>query len=64
MDFKKRTPTVIAAHAKNGRARTVPINELAAETLAAMPGETYFFENPETGKPVLQIDGAWRTAKV
>ena len=28
-----------------------------------MPGETYFFENPDTGKPVIQVDGAWRTAK-
>ena len=41
----------------------MPINQLVAETLKAMPGETYFFENPDTGRLVLQIDGAWRTAK-
>lgn len=63
VDFKKRTLTVTADHAKNGHERTIPINDLVAETLAPMPGETYFFEHPETGNPVLQIDGAWRTAK-
>jgi integrase len=63
VDLKKRTLTVVSAHAKNGKERTMPINKLVAETLKALPGETYFFENPETGKPVLQIDGAWRTAK-
>ena len=63
-DLKKRTLTVVSANAKNGRERTMPINDLVAETLKAMPGETCFFENPATGRPVLQIDGAWRTAKM
>jgi integrase len=63
VDVKKRTLTVVSANAKNGKERTMPINELVAETLRFMPGETYFFENPETGRPVYQVDGAWKTAK-
>ena len=63
VDLKKRLLTVVSENAKNGKERTMPINKLVAETLKAMPGETYFFENPATGRPVLQIDGAWRTAK-
>jgi integrase len=62
-DLKRRLLTVVSANAKNGKERTMPINELVAETLRAMPGETYFFENPATGRPVSQVDGAWRTAK-
>jgi integrase len=62
-DLKKRLLTVISANAKNGKERTMPICELVAETLKAMPGETYFFENPETHRPIRCIDGAWRTAK-
>jgi integrase len=63
VDLKKRLLTVISANAKNGKERTMPINKLVAETLKAMPGETYFFENSATGKAVTQVDGAWRTAK-
>lgn len=54
-DLKKRLLTVVSANAKNGKARTVLINELVAETLAAMPGETFFFENPETGRNILDL---------
>lgn len=41
----------------------MPISEIVNATIKAMPGEAYFFENTETGKAVLQIDVAWRTAK-
>jgi integrase len=45
VDLKKRTLTVAAANAKNGKERTMPINQLVAGTLVAMPGETFFFES-------------------
>lgn len=55
VDFKRRTLTVVSANAKNGRERTMPISELVAETLAALAGETYFFENPGTGRNILDL---------
>jgi integrase len=55
VDFKRRTLTVVSANAKNGRERTMPINELVVETLAAMPGEAFFFENPETRRNILDL---------
>lgn len=64
VDFKKKVLTVIAQDAKNGRERKMPITDLVAQALKSLPdSKTYFFENPETGKPVLQVDAAWRTAK-
>ncbi|MCK7476627.1 MAG: tyrosine-type recombinase/integrase [Candidatus Moduliflexus flocculans] len=41
VNFKKMALTVIARNAKNGKARTIPINTLVAETLRTLPGETY-----------------------
>jgi integrase len=48
VDLKKKLLTVVAENSKNGKARTIEISNRVAETLAAMPGEVYFFENPTT----------------
>jgi len=63
VDFKKGLLTIIKANSKSKKARTIPMSHAVAETLKAMPGETYFFENPRTHKPVLSIEGAWTKAK-
>jgi len=54
--------TVIAENAKNGKARQVPINDEVAEILAALPGKTYFFENPSTGKHFHDFHESFKTA--
>ena len=62
VDFKKRLLTVVAENAKSGLERTIPISAAVVETLEAMPGETYFFENLETGTHARDLRGAFRTA--
>ena len=62
VDFKRRILTVVSTNAKNGHERTMPINELVAETLAGMPGETFFFENPETGRNILDLLKPFKSA--
>ena len=62
VDFRERLITVIAENSKNGKARTIPMNATVAEILSARPGKVYFFENPATGKPVVGVIRAFRTA--
>jgi integrase len=62
VDLKRRRLTVVSANAKNGKERVLPINETVVETLAAMPGETYFFENPETGSHLWDLRRKFKTA--
>jgi integrase len=62
VDLKGRRLTVISANAKNGKERTIPINRVVTETLEAMPGETYFFENPRTKTHVRDLLESFRAA--
>lgn len=62
VDFKKRLLTVVAENAKSGEERTIPMSEAVTETLRAMPGEMYFFENPETKTHVRDLIESFRTA--
>lgn len=63
VDFRRAELTVTAERAKNGKARTVPLGAEALEALGRRPGREYFFENPQTGRPVDSLDAAWATAK-
>jgi len=62
VDLKKRLLTVVAENAKSGEERTIPMSETVTETLKAMPGETYFFENPETKTHVRDLLESFRAA--
>jgi len=62
VDLKNRRLTVVSANAKNGKERTITINQLVADTLEAMPGETYFFENLETGTHIKCLIESFKTA--
>lgn len=63
VDFRRKELTITAERAKNGKARTIPLAPQVVEVLATRPGKEFFFENPKTGRPIDQIDYAWRTAK-
>ena len=62
VNFKERLITVTAENSKNGRPRTIPMNETVAEVLSSRPGKIYFFENPATGKPLGEALRAFRFA--
>ena len=62
VDFKERLITVIAENSKNGKPRTIPVNEAVAEILAARPGVVNLFENPTTGKPLRSLIKPFQTA--
>lgn len=50
VDFKRKTLTVIAANAKSGKQRVIPISDLVINTLMALPASAvYFFEIPGIG---------------
>ncbi len=63
VDFKERTLTVVSENAKNGKARTIPISDLVAMTLKAMPERgAYFFWNSRTGTHVGDLLSSFRRA--
>lgn len=47
--------TVRAENAKNGKERTLPISEVVVQALSGMPGERYFFENPNTKRHIWDL---------
>jgi len=61
-DLRKRLLTVVAENAKSGRERTIPITAAVAETLAALPGEEFFFENPASKDHLRRLDDSFRKA--
>lgn len=61
-DLTGRRLTIVSANSKNGKERTIAINQLVADTLEALAGETYFFENPETKTHVKCLNESFRTA--
>ncbi|MGA2360884.1 MAG: site-specific integrase [Candidatus Aminicenantales bacterium] len=63
VDFRRGELTITADRAKNGKARTIPLDAQVLEVLRFRPGKEYFFENPRTGEPISSLDIAWVTAK-
>jgi len=64
VDFPARMLTVVAANAKSGKSRKIPLDDRALEALRAADGKTYFFENPATGKPYTNIHPLFKKALV
>jgi len=60
-DFDRRVLTVRAERAKNGHARTVPMNDAVVAALSSMPGTVYFFET-RPGVPKYDLIQSFRRA--
>lgn len=64
VDLRRKTLTVESAHAKNNKARTIPLNQPAIESLGALKAASrseFVFCQPN-GRPYVQVEKPFRAA--